>query len=721
MPRFHPGPSAGALLWLLSCANSLAGQPWNNPYPADQSRENIYYDVFEERPKHLDPATSYVSNEYVFIGQIYEPPLQYHFLKRPYELVPLTTTDLPEVRYFDAAGKPLEENAPAALIARAVYTLRLKPGILFQPHPAFARDRDGHYLYHDLQPEDLEDKRVLADFRETGTRELTAEDYVYQVKRLAHPGVHSPIGGLMAKYILGLEELAAQLEHEHQAQPRAYIDLRRYELAGARALDRYTLEITLREKYPQFLYWLTMTFFAPLPWEADRFYSQAGMEENNLVLDWYPVGTGPYMLTENNPNRRMVMERNPNFRGEPYPSAGEPGDEAAGFLQDAGRAMPFIDRAIFSLEKESIPAWNKFLQGYYDVSGIESDNFDQAVQFTSQGDAVVSAEMEKQGIHLLTAVTTSSYYLGFNMLDDVVGGDSERARLLRRAIAIAVDYEEFISIFTNGRGIPAQGPVPPGIFGHVDGEAGTNPYVYAWRQGKSERRSLEQARQLLAEAGYPHGRDRATGKPLVLNLDSPAAGPGSKAVLDWYRKQFAKLEVQLVIRATDFNRFQDKVNKGAVQLFTWGWNADYPDPENFFFLLYGPNGRVAHQGENIANYENREFDQLFDAMKNLHNGPERQAVIDRMVDIVRRDGPWLWGYHPVGFSLYHAWYRNAKPNLMANNTLKYKRIDPELRFHSREEWNQPVLWPAGVLALVLVLSLIPAWRTYRRRDRERIA
>lgn len=719
MSRFSHYRILAALLWLAACSDGSPGHPWNNPYPADQSRDNIYYDAFEERPKHLDPASSYVANEYVFIGQIYEPPLQYHFLKLPYALIPLTATSMPGVQYFDQAGNVLDENTPATEVQRAVYTITIRPGILYQPHPAFAKDGQGNYLYHNLTTADLADKHVIADFREVGTRELIAEDYVYQIRRLVHPGIHSPIGGLMAKYILGLQELSEQLAREHLENPQQFIDLRNYPLAGVQAIDRYTYTITLREKYPQLLYWLSMTFFAPMPWEADRFYSQPGMAEKNIVLDWYPVGTGPFMLTENNPNRRMVLERNPNFRGEAFPAEGEAGDAERGFLQDAGRTLPFIDKAVYSLEQESIPAWNKFLQGYYDVSGIESDSFDQAVQFNAQGDAQVTEEMQAKGIHLISAVATSSFYMGFNMQDDVIGGNSERARLLRRAIAIALDYEEFISIFTNGRGVPAQGPIPPGIFGFVEGERGINPYVYAWRDGKPVRRALAEARQLMVKAGYPDGRDQNTGAPLVLYLDTPQAGPGAKAVLDWYYKQFARLGIQLVIRATDFNRFQEKVNKGTVQIFTWGWNADYPDPENFMFLLYGPNIKVGKQGENIANYENEEFDRLFDQMKNMGNGAERQAIIDRMVEIVRRDSPWLWGYHPVGFALYHDWYRNTKPNLMANNTLKYKRIDPEQRYRLRRQWNQPVLWPIVVLSLTFVISLVPAWLTYRRRERAR--
>jgi peptide/nickel transport system substrate-binding protein len=692
---------------------------WNNPYPAQDSAKNIYYDSFSERPKHLDPVSSYSSNEYVFLGQIYEPPLQYHFLKRPYELIPLTATELPKPQYFDKEGLTLAEESDPANIDSVKYRISIKPDILYQPHPAFAKDSSGKYLYHDLTPEKLNNIHTLSDFDIVGTRKMLAKDYVYQIKRMAHPRVHSPISGLMEKYILGLSEFSeelASLDHNNSN----YIDLNNYELPGAKVIDDSTFEITLKQKYPQFIYWLSMSFFAPMPWEADYFYSQQGMDEKNITLDWYPVGTGPFMLSENNPNRRMVLERNPNFWGETFPVEGDEGDQASGLLEDAGKKMPFIDTAIYSLEKESIPAWNKFLQGYYDTSGIVSDSFDQAVQFNLQGDAELTEEMQEKGIRLLTAVTTSTYYMGFNMADDVIGGDSDRARLLRRAISIAVDYEEFISIFANGRGKPAQGPIPPGIFGNVPGAAGINPYVYQWQGDKPVRHSIEFAKELMVQAGYPNGREQQSGIPLVLNLDTPSAGPGSKATFDWMRKQYAKLGINLVVRATDYNRFQEKMRKGTAQIFQWGWNADYPDPENFFFLLYGPNAKLEHNGENAANYKSAEFDQLFNQMKSMNNIDERQDIINQMVDIVRRDAPWLWGYHPVGFSLHHEWYKNAKPNLMANNTLKYKRIEPRRRSVKRIEWNPPVWWPIALIVLLTIVILLPAIISYRRKEKESI-
>ncbi len=715
---------SGSRIVLLCCLLLSAAcdkNPWNNPYPSGEVQQNVYYDSFSERPKHLDPVSSYSANEYVFLGQVYEPPLQYHFLKRPYELTPLTATTVPEPAYFDEAGNALPADAAVDDIARVVYRVTIKPDILYQPHPAFARDANDQFVYHDLHPEKLVNIYTLADFKVVGTRELLARDYVYQIKRMAHPKVHSPIAGLMSKYILGLSDYAKTLAEAMQENDSGYLDLNAYELPGVRVVDDYTFEIELTQKYPQFRYWLSMYFFAPMPWEADYFYSQPGMTEKNITLDWFPVGTGPFMLTENNPNRRMVLDKNPNFRGEAYPETGAPDDAEAGMLDDAGKSMPFIDRAIYSLEKESIPEWNKFLQGYYDTSGIVSDSFDQAITFNTQGDAMLTEEMLDKGIKLKTAVTTSTFYMGFNMVDDVIGGDSERARLLRRAISIAMDYEEFISIFANGRGQPAQGPIPPGIFGHIAGEAGINSYVYNWQDGKPVRRSIDEARELMTRAGYPNGRDAETGQPLVLNLDTPSAGPGTKARFDWLRKQFSKLGINLVVRATDYNRFQEKMRKGTAQIFQWGWNADYPDPENFFFLLFGPNAKVGYNGENAANYSNEEFDRLFNVMKSMDNGPERQVIIDDMVEIARHDAPWLWGFHPVGFTLHHGWYMNAKPNLMANNTLKYKRIEPQVRAERQQQWNQPVWWPVLVLVLGLIMVLLPAIVSWRRKETRSIS
>ena len=684
----------------------------NNPYPEEDRGKTILYSSFSERPKHLDPAVAYSSNEYGFIGQIYEPPLQYHYLKRPYQLEPATAVQLPEVRYLDQQGNVLPETAEPQDIAFSEYLITIKPGIRYQPHPAFSRNDQGQFLYHSLSADQLADIDTLADFATQQSRELLAEDYAYQIKRLAYPKIQSPIAELMANYIDGFTEFA------QQSASIDIKDLKNQPMRGIEVLNDYQYRVRIKGLYPQFQYWLAMPFFAPMPWEADVFYAQQELKDKNITLDWYPIGTGPYWLEENNPNRRMILTKNPNYHPDFYPREGDPGDRKAGWLDDAGKPLPFVNKVIYTLEKETIPYWAKFLQGYYDASGIASDSFDQAVQFSASGDPQLTPMMRDKQIQLQTSVATSIFYMGFNMLDPVVGGDSERARKLRQAISIAVDYEEFISIFANGRGVSAQGALPPGIFGYREGKEGINPIVYDWQNGRAERKSMLAAKQLMTEAGYPNGIDPSTGDKLLLYFDTTATSTDDRALMNWYRKQFEKLGIQLVIRGTDYNRFQEKMRSGAEQIFVWGWNADYPDPENFFFLLYGPNSKVAHGGENAGNYTNPDFDRLFEQMRNMANGPERQQIIDRMQSILREDAPWLFGYYPKDFALLHSWYKNLKPARMVTNRLKYSRIDPVLREQKRQEWNRPEFWPLFLIFATIVGAVYPAVKAYRRRQQE---
>ncbi len=687
------------LLSLSACGE------WNSPYPAEDDGKATLYTAFTGRPKHLDPAQAYSENEYEFLANIYAPPLQYHYLERPYRLVPLAASAMPTVHYLDKQHHVLADDAAVGKIAYSEYEIHLRDDMRYQPHPAFISES-----------QDLEGVHSLSDFKRTSTRKVTAADYVYQIKRLAHPQLHVPIAGVMSEYIVGFKDYVATLQQATKQHPDDFLDLDKYELSGVQVVDEQTYRITLNGKYPQFQYWLAMPFFAPMPYEAERFYAQVGMRERNLSLDWWPVGSGPYYLSENDPNQRMVLSKNPNYMREAYPAQGAVGDAQAGLLADAGQSLPLIAKVVYTLEKETIPYWNKFLQGYYDASGISSDSFDQAVQVNVAGETAVTASMQVQGITLSTAVETSTMYTGFNWLDGTVGGESERARKLRQAISIAVDFEEFVSIFANGRGIAAQSPLPPGIFGYRDGAAGINPTVYDWVDGKPQRKSVAVAKRLLAEAGYPDGVDAQTHQPLVINLDTTATGVGDKSRLDWMRKQFEKLNVQLVVRSTDYNRFQDKIRKGDTQMFYFGWNADYPDPENFLFLLNGAQAKVGKGGENAANYSSPEFDRLFEQMKNMDNTPQRQLIIDHMLDILHRDSPWLWGYHPKKYVLQHSWLHNVKPNVMANNKLKYWRVDDRQREQLRREWNHPVLWPLWLVVAALVMFGVWMWRVLKRRE-----
>ena len=696
---------------------------WNTPYSADQARSQTLFSSFSESPKHLDPVVSYSSNEWAILSQVYEPPLQYHYLKRPYTLEPLTLAKMPETTYFNAKGEAVTESYPD--IAFTEYHFTLKSGIQFQPHPAFIKDNLGHFEYHHLDSEALSKIETLNDFKQKSSRELIASDYVYALKRMALRQNHSPIFDSMAQYIEGLTAFSEKVSNAYQmelsvngqSRKTHFFDLNKFDISGVQAIDKYRYKIRIKGRYPQFLYWLSMNFFAPIPWEAEAFYKQPGLVEKNLTLDTSPVGTGPYQLVENNPNKRMRLLANPNYHLENYPVDGLAEGADPILLKDSGKRLPFIKEVVYSLEKESVPLWNKFLQGYYDASGVSSDSFDQAVSVSSSGAMRLTSEMADKGIRFLNMIQPSIMYFGFNMADPVVGGYSEKQRKLRQALSIAINFEEYISIFLNGRGVTAQGPIPPGIFGYQEGQAGRNSVLFDWLDNRLQRKSIEVAKQLLAQAGYANGR-MPDGTPLTLHYDTAATGPDSQSMLNWYRKQFAKLGIELVIRATDYNRFQDKVRGAKVQMFSWGWNADYPDPENFLFLLYGGNAVIHTNGSGInsANYDNPEFNKLFLKMKTMSNSPERSALIQKMILLLQEDAPWIWGYHPKSLSLYHSWLHNVWPNPLANNTVKYRRIDADERVVKQSQWNQPVIWPLIIVFLMVVGSIYPLNLAYRRRQ-----
>ena len=706
----------------------------NSPHPLGAELDNTLFNGFAERsPRYLDPTSSYSVPETPYVYQIYEPPYRYHYLKRPYTLEPATAEAVVAPTYLDRDGRRLADDAPVDAIAQSVYELHIRPGILYAPHPAFARDAQGELRYHHLSPAQLGEKRSPWEFEFQGTRELVAEDYVYAFKRQASPRQEAPIFELFSEYVVGLKDYAAVLAAADAKllaglpptlRDKPFLDLRRYPLAGVDAPDKYTLRIRIKGKYPQWKYWLALAFSAPMPWEAEAFYSQPGMAERSLSLNQWPVGTGPYMMTQYLQDRRHVMKRNPNFRGVPYPCEGEPGDAAAGLLADCGKRMPFIDTIVSEVDKERGPAKEKFRQGYLDVPEIERTDWGVEFRADMNDSAAASRLFAERGFKFPQSTDIANWYLGFNWLDPVVGkGDTpeqqRRNRLLRQAISIAIDWEEgYEHIFLNKGGSVAHGPVPPGLFGSREGTPqGFNPITHHVVEGRVVRRPIADAKQLLVEAGYPGGRDAASGKPLVLNYDyQRAITPELKTELDWMVKQFAKIGIQLEIRATDFNQFQDKMLKGKAQVFWWGWQADYPDAENFLFLLYGPNGKFKHGGQNSSNYENAEYDGLYRELQTLDDGPRRQQVIDRMVEISRQDAVWAYGFFPWAATAFQPWVHNGKTSALIKDMAQYYRLDVEQRAALQAQWNRPVMWPMALLLAGMAALGIVAWRSHVRRE-----
>jgi ABC-type transport system substrate-binding protein len=336
----------------------------------------------------------------------------------------------------------------------------------------------------------------------------------------------------------------------------------------------------------------------------------------------------------------------------------------------------------------------------------------------------VAALYKERGFKLPRIVDISNWYLGFNMLDPVIGkGDTPEQQIknkkLRQAVSIAIDWEEgYGKVFPKKAGEAAHGPLPGGLFGSRHGTPeGHNPVTHRLVNGKVERRPISDAKKLLAEAGYPGGRDAKTGKPLVLNYDYQRQPTAElKAELDWMVKQFAKIDVQLDIRATDFNQYQEKTLKGKQQITWGGWLADYPDPENFLFLLYGPNSKAKHEGENVVNYESDAFDKLYKQMASMEDGPERGRIIDEMVAIAREDSPWAWGYFPYASVAYQSWLTNGKPSILIRDYVQYWRVDPKARVAAQSAWNQARHLPLVLLVLALAGLVWVGRRAYKARE-----
>ncbi len=665
-------------IFLVGCDDKA----WNDPYPDQKSVSSTIYTAFDQPPKHLDPAISYSAEDWQFMSQIYEPILEYSYLERPYVLQPLTANKMPVKTY-----NPETQQTK--------YKISLKEKIFYQPHPAFAKNSMGKYIYHHMSRAEASSYTNIEEFTHTGTRELKAADYVYQIKRLANPKINSPIFGFLSNYIVGLGELRTEISKAQAKDKTQCLDMRDFKLEGAKVIDDYNYEININGEYEQFIYWLEMLFFAPMPYEAIQFYCQAGLEVNNIDIDTYPVGTGPYYLKENNPQRRIILKKNPNFHPDFYTEQGTIEDQATGLLDRAGQRLPFIDKIIFSLEREGTPYWDKFLQGYYDRSRIGSTNFNSAMN-QSSGELELNEFLLDKGVNLSITDTLSIGYWGFNMLDKDIGGLSTDKILLRQAIALAFDMEEFIIIFLNGRAKVAAQPIPPGIQGYVA------------EQNIEYSKKLAKAHSILEKLGYKNGSDK-NGKKLKLYYDVVSSGdPNQRALIGWIVKQFEKLGIELIVRATDYNRFQDKIRNGQVQIFSLGWNADYPDPENILFLFYGPNSKVEHDGENSSNYKNPEYDLLFEEFMAAKDKNKRNELIAKMITILQHDQPWIWGYFPSDYVLANAWYDPVKPSAVSLNTLKYANIDAKFRAKLRLLWNQEIFWPFFLVVLVLFILIAPA-------------
>src|SRR6185436_1922447 len=178
--RRELAPVRLTLIKAVTVALALAGCS-NDPYPTSDRGQKILYSSFSEAPKTLDPAVAYTTASHIITGNVYDTLLEYHFLKRPYELMPA-----------------LAESVPAAVPHRdggVSYLFKIRDGILFHSDPCFQLSQgDGR------------------------SRKVTAADFAFELARLADPAVNSPLAGSFAQ-VQGFAPFAERLLALRQADP----------------------------------------------------------------------------------------------------------------------------------------------------------------------------------------------------------------------------------------------------------------------------------------------------------------------------------------------------------------------------------------------------------------------------------------------------------------------------------------------------------------------
>src|SRR5947207_4856056 len=249
--------------------------------------EKVLRYAFRVAETGFDPAQINDLYSCFIVAHIFDPPLTRAYLGRPYRVRPQTAVALPEV---SADGK--------------VWTVRIRPGIYFADDPVFKRKK----------------------------RELTAQDYVYSMKRHWDPKNKSQQLYLVDGRVIGMDVI------RKAALAGGKFDYDR-EGEGLKAIDRYTFRITLNQPMPNLIYQLTnCNLSCAVAREVIEGYPDRTME--------HPVGTNAYRLTQWRRSSRIVLERNPNYREDYYdaePPADDPQSQAIA-ARLRGKRLPMIDR-----------------------------------------------------------------------------------------------------------------------------------------------------------------------------------------------------------------------------------------------------------------------------------------------------------------------------------------------------------------------------------------
>lgn len=491
------------------------------------------------------------------------------------------------------------------------YRITLKKNIAFHPDPVWAGKK----------------------------RTLTAQDVVYSFVRFADTRIKHPSWWVLQDQIEGLDELRARSAQDPQ------LDVYAQTVSGLTAIDDHTLEIKLRRPSQLFRYYLAMPQTMVV---AREVVDQYGPEFLN-----HPVGTGPFQLDTWVRNQKLVFDKNPHYISSHYPRPEVAQVEKPKAAVASPTTLPLVDGLTLWVFTEQQPMWLNFLSGKLDYATIPKDAYTNTI--TPEG--ALNKKYAEQGMRVETASRLDLVLFTLNMKDPVIGQN----RWLRKALSAAVNREEKIENFYNNRAIEAHGVIPPGLFGYDPDLVNPNAF------------DLKQAKTWMAQAKAQHTQQTGAKDFPTLTIDIPGH-THSRQVAEALMYDFAQIGVKADIRSGTFAQFSQRMNKGAGQIYLYGWNADYPDAENFLQLFYSKN---QSPGPNSANFSHAEYDRLYEKIITMDDGPEKAGRMAEMQTILHQECPAILFNHRISMVLRHGWLKNYQAHAVHKGIFKYLNVDVE--------------------------------------------
>lgn len=463
-------------------------------------------------------------------------------------------------------------------------------------------------------------------------RMVKAIDFINQIKRLAYKPTNSTGKWLFEGKIKGFNEFSDKVGTD-------FTKFFNLPIEGLTALDDHTLVIELNMPYPQMLNALCMSFSIPVPEEAIKFYKND--------FSFAEVGTGPFYIKEKIDLRSGIkLKKFPQYSVALYPSQGDRIANDLNLLTDANKQIPFINEIHYSVMEEENTRWLNFKKGNIDYIQLTKDSFKAALNDAGELDP----ELKEKNIQVQVVPTLTFWWVAFNMRDPILG----KNKYLRQAIAHAINWDEYIDIFTNKVGQKANSIYPPGIPGYNPSKK--LPYEF----------NLEKAKELMKKSGFPDGK----GLP-VFSFDLRGISTEHRQKGEFIQKELAKIGIKINVIPNMFPAFLEKSRGGKLQFWQSGWVMDYPDAENVLQLLVSKN---FSPGPNSTFYNNKKFDDLFERIKTLPDGAEKFDLMDQMEMIVNDDLPWIMQFYSRNYYLYQSRVKNFRNSDIILNFFKYLRI-----------------------------------------------